>query len=108
MVDLTHPVVANAPELVPLLVPLLLAAAVMLNWLDWAYMVLRLSESLTKFTTKVPPTGHPELGGLTVVVPEAPSTRALRIWLFSGNTLRSCGRMSDGRQECGQCYLRCW
>jgi len=73
----------------PVLLPeLVVLAAVMLNWSDWARILLRSWVSLTRFTWNVPPVGQPALGGFTVVVPRVPSTRASRTRLFCGKTAR--------------------
>lgn len=50
--------------------------AVMSNWGDWARILLRSWVSLTKFTRKPLPAFHPPLGGLTVILPRVPTTRA--------------------------------
>ena len=53
-------------------------AAEMVNWFDWARMVLRSSASLTRLTWKPAPVFQPPLGGFTFVWPRLPSTRAAR------------------------------
>jgi hypothetical protein len=59
---------------------------VMLNWFDWARMVVKSCGSLTKLTWKPLPTGNPELGAGTVNEPVVPSTCATRISWPVGKT----------------------
>jgi len=68
--------------------PLEEEAAVMLNWLDWAKRVSRSSLSLARLTWKPSPVGQPPLGGLQMIRPRVPSTRASRTWSLRGMTAR--------------------
>jgi len=81
----------EAPEEVELELeePLKEPPDVIANWLDWARMLVGWFWSWMKLTWKPFPTGHPPLGGLTVMELWVPSTDATRSWLLLGKMLAS-------------------
>ena len=75
----THSVPVPLVAMAEVVTDWVVLAAAMVNWGDWARIVLRSVSSLTRLTWKPAPDFQPPLGGFTVVLPRLLSTRAARI-----------------------------